>query len=123
VKAAAAALLLLGLLRHYSWELVKPEYQAQVWNIVGSMVITIFLLALWSRETAPITIWWLAEESQTMVCGTWWILSPWEVKPGEAQCSSLLGFDLSTLGLLAVSLILAYLYVKTYRLQKKEKSP
>jgi hypothetical protein len=123
MKSTAAALLLLGVLRHYGWEMAPPQHQAQVWNIVGSMVITIFLLVLWSRETALIVIWWLAEEAQTMICGTWWILKPWSVKPGEAMCSSLIGFDLSSLGLLAVSLILAYGYVRTYRLQNKENPP
>lgn len=102
MKPVVAALLLLGVFRHYGWELVSPEIQAQVWNAAGSIVIAIFLLATVSRDTVLVTIWWISEEAQTVLCSVGWILSPWEVKEGQAQCSALLGFDLSTLGLLAV---------------------
>ena len=123
MKPIVADLLLLGVLRHYSWELVRPDIQAQVWNACGSIVIVIFLLAVVSRQTALVVIWWLAEEAQTILCSVGWILSPWEVKPGEAQCSALLGFDLSTLGLLVVAMILVCQAVRSYRTQKKEKLP
>ncbi len=120
MKAIAAAFLLLGVLRHYSWELAPPEIQAQVWNAAGSIVITIFLLATVSRDTLLVVIWWIAEEAQTILCSVGWIIKPWEVKKGEAQCSALLGFDLSSAGLLAVSLILVCQHVMSYRSQKKE---
>ena len=120
MKPVVAALLLLGVLRHYSWELFAPEIQAQVWNAVGSMVIVIFLLATVSRATLLVVIWWIAEEAQTILCSIGWILSPWEVKKGEAQCSALLGFDLSSAGLLAVSMILVCQAVRACRVQKKE---
>jgi hypothetical protein len=120
MKPVVAALLLLGVLRHYSWELFDPEIQAQVWNAVGSMVIVTFLLATVSRATLLVVIWWIAEEAQTILCSIGWIFQPWQVKPGEAQCSALLGFDLSSAGLLAVSLILVCQHVRSYRSQKKE---
>lgn len=120
MKPAVAALLLLGVLRHYGWELSPPDIQAQVWNVSGSIVIVTFLLAAAWRVSPIVTVWWIAEEAQTILCSIGWILSPWHVKEGEAQCSALLGFDLSTLGLLAVSLILACQHVKSYRAQKKE---
>jgi len=120
MKPVVAALLLLGVLRHYSWELAPPEIQAQVWNAVGSMVIVIFLLAVASRDSLLVVIWWIAEEAQTILCSIGWILKPWTVKPGEAQCSALLGFDLSSAGLLAVSLILVCQAVRSCRSQKKE---
>ena len=116
---SAAALLLLGVLRHYSWELSPVEMQAQVWNAAGSIVIVIFLLATASKATAAIVIWWIAEETQTILCSIGWIIKPWEVKPGEAQCSALLGFDLSSAGLLAVALILACQAARSYRSQGK----
>lgn len=120
MKPVVAALLLLGVFRHYGWELVSPEIQAQVWNAAGSIVIAIFLLATVSRDTALVTIWWIAEEAQTILCSVGWILSPWEVKEGQAQCSALLGFDLSTAGLLAVGMILVCQHAIAYRAQKKE---
>jgi hypothetical protein len=120
MKPLAATLLLLGVLRHYSWELFEPEIQANIWNVCGSIVIVIFLLAVASRESLLVVIWWIAEEAQTILCSIGWILSPWEVKKGEAQCSALLGFDLSSAGLLAVSMILVCQAVRACRVQKKE---
>ena len=120
MKPLVAALLLLGVLRHYGWELAPPDIQAQVWNASGAIVIVIFLLAVAWRVSPIVTVWWIAEEAQTILCSIGWILSPWQVKEGEAQCSALFGFDISTLGLLVVSLILACQYVKSVRAQKKE---
>lgn len=123
MKPVVIGLLLLGLLRNYSWEWFKPEIQAQVWNAAGAIVISIFLLATVSRTTLPVVIWWIAEEAQTALCSVAWIYSPWEIKKGEAQCSALFGFDMSTAGLLVVSLILVCQYVRSYRSQKKENQP
>jgi len=121
MKPIAAALLLLGVLRHYGWELASPEIQAQIWNAAGSFVIVIFLLIQATRATALVVIWWIAEEAQTILCSVGWILSPWEVKPGEAQCSALFGFDISTAGLFVIALILVWNHAMVYRSQKKEK--
>lgn len=120
MKPLVAFLLLLGVLRHYGWELFRPEIQAQVWNIVGSVVIILFLIAIATRETLLVILWWIAEEAQAATCSTLWIIRPWEVKPGEAQCSALLGFDMGTLGLLAVATILVCQYARAYRSPKKE---
>ena len=106
MKPLAAFLLLLGVFRHYGWELVPPDIQPQVWNACASIVISIFLLAVVSKDTWPIVIWWLAEEVQATICSLAWIIHPWEVKAGEAQCSALLKFDLSTLGIFVVAMIL-----------------
>lgn len=102
----AAALLLLGVIRHYGWELVPPEIQPQVWNACAAIVISIFLLVAVSKDTWPVVAWWIAEEAQSFLCSIGWILSPWQVKEGEAQCSALLKFDLSTLGIFTVAMIL-----------------
>lgn len=106
MKPLAAALLLLGVFRHYAWEVVPPGLQAQVWNACAAIVISIFLLAAASKDTWPVVLWWIAEEAQAIICSVGWILSPWDVKPGEAQCSALMKFDLSTLGLFVVAMIL-----------------
>jgi len=120
MKPAVAFLLLLGVLRHYGYKLAPSEFHPQVWNAIASIVIVIFLLAVASKETLPIVIWWTAEEAQASLCSIGWMIRPWEIPPGEDQCSALLGFDLSSVGLLAVSTILACQYVKSYRSQKKE---
>lgn len=115
----AAALLLLGVMRHYGWELVPPEIQPQVWNACAAIVISIFLLVAVSKDTWPVVAWWIAEEAQTLLCSIGWILNPWEVKPGEAQCSALLTFDLSTLGIFVVSMILLCQATNIGRFKKK----
>ena len=83
-------------------------------------MIVIFLLAMASRATLLVVIWWIAEEAQTILCSIGWILSPWEVKEGQAQCSALLGFDISTLGLFMIALILVWKHARIYRSQEKE---
>lgn len=118
----AAALLLLGVIRHYGWELAPADIQPQVWNACAAIVISIFLLATASKDTWPVVAWWIAEEAQTFLCSIGWILNQWEVKPGEAQCSALLKFDLSTLGIFIVTLILICQATNLCRSQKKKES-
>ncbi len=120
MKPLAALLLLLGVFRHYAWELVPPEIQPQVWNACAAIVMSIFLLAVVSKDTWPVALWWIAEEVQALTCSIGWILWPWEVKPGEAQCSALLKFDLSTLGIFAVAMILLCQATNLGGLKKKE---
>lgn len=123
MKPVVIGLILLGLIRHYFWELVPPQAQAHTWNITGSIVIVIFLSAMVSRATLPVIVWWIAEEAQVSLCSLGRLFSNWTVKPGEAQCSALLGFDLSTAGILCVGLLLLSQYVRSYRSQKKENQP
>lgn len=120
MKPLAFVLLLAGVLRHYSWEWFPPEIQAQVWNIAGASVIVFFLLTMPKEGTLWVMIWWLVEEAQVILCSVSWLVRPWVVKPGEAQCSALLGFDLGTIGLFAVAAILACQSVKAYRTAQKE---
>lgn len=127
MKSAAALLLLMGVLRHYLWEVVRPEWMVHAWNIAGSAVIVTFLWALayrW-RATVLIAIWWTFEEAQVVLCSTWLMFNPQPPKSGTGECSALLGVDLGTLGLLLVSLILAYhlVPVRTDSFRKKEKKP
>jgi hypothetical protein len=120
VKSLPALLLLVGVLRHYGWELVRPEWQAEVWNISGAVVITGMLWAIsyrW-RATVLIAIWWTFEELQVAICSAWWIADPWIVPEGEAQCSSLIGFDLGSVGILCAAIVLACLAVRSDRSKK-----
>lgn len=125
MKAAAALLLLLGVLRHYLWELTPPESQALVWNATGATVILIFLwmLAYKWRATVLIAIWWSFEELQVIACSTWLLLRPQDVAPGQGLCSSLLGFDLSSVGILLVALVLVWAPVSSYRSRKRKDVP
>ena len=125
MKSLAVCLLLMGLLRHYGWPYVDPSIAKFVWNISGSVVIVIFLWAIayqWAA-TRLIALWWTFEELQVIACSLGRILRFWEVKPGESQCSALLGFDLGSVGLFLVALILVCQAVNLTGLQKKEKKP
>jgi hypothetical protein len=103
-----APLLLVGVLRHYGWEWVKPEWQAQVWNISGAAIILACLTgAAWKwKPLLPVAVWWIAEEAQVIICSTLFMIRPWKVNPGEAQCSALIGLDLSAIGILWVAVTL-----------------
>ena len=125
MKSLAAGLLLLGVLRHYGWSSVPTEYQRFAWNISGSVVIVIFLWAVayqWAA-TRLIALWWTLEELQVIACSMGRMLRFWEVKQGESQCSVLLGFDLGSLGLFLVALILVCQAVNLYSYRTKEKKP
>lgn len=123
MKAIASTLLLLGVLRHYGYGFASTDAARFVWNISGSTVIIFFLWAYIQPETRLIAVWWTLEELQVIACSLGRMLNFWTVKPGESQCSALLGFDLGSIGLLLVSLILACQAVNSYRTKKKENQP
>jgi hypothetical protein len=110
----AAALLAAGVGRHYGYYLAEPSNHAQVWNISGALIVTAFLWSIaWRwKSTALVAIWWTFEEIQVATCSVLWIREPWIVRKGEDQCSALLGFDLSSVGLLLIGLLLVWFYVK-----------
>ena len=101
-------LLLLGVQRHYLWEI--STQQSIVWNICGSIAILVLLWIVtakfWSKTAFFIALWWSLEELQTVVCSTVYLFRPWTIKEGEAMCSSLLGFDLSSIGIACVVFLL-----------------
>jgi hypothetical protein len=72
------------------------------------MLILLWITALryWSKPVFFISLWWSLEELQTIVCTSIFLIRPWPIKPGEAMCSSLLGFDLSSIGIACVVFLL-----------------
>lgn len=106
----AAALLALGVGNHYLWAAFPPDLQAQAWNVSGALTRAALLLALvWhvrDRWALLVAAWFLAEETMVAGCSIAYMVAPWQVLPGEAQCSALLQFDLGRLGLAAVGLLL-----------------
>lgn len=106
-----AALLALGVGLHYGWAAFPPELQAQAWNASGALTRAALLLALvWhvrNRWALLVAAWFLAEETMVAGCSIAYMVAPWQVLPGEAQCSALLQFDLGRLGLAAVAFLLA----------------
>lgn len=98
----AALLLLVWYAVHYGYQWA-PAQQGAVFNVLrsaGSLVLlSIVFLALPSRVLAVPAAGLAAEELQVIGCGTWWLLDPWPVKPGDELCSAGLGFPLGAVGL------------------------
>lgn len=93
----AAALLILCLLRHYLWEFVPCQYQAQVWNVSGAIIVLALLFGragAWGATGTRkfIAGWWLAEELLVVGCGSLFMYRPWSVAPCEAQCKAIFGY-------------------------------
>jgi hypothetical protein len=112
--AIRGALGLLALLAatHYGWLIVPPEHVADAWNIAGAVARSAFVVViLWGRTgpILPVGALWLAEEAMVAGCSALFIVRPWHVQPGEAQCSALLSFDLGKVGALALVLLVVYL--------------
>lgn len=112
----AVALLLGGALLHYGWAFAPPEHQAQVWNICGALVrLGLLGVVLWRVRGIALWIgaWWAAEEVLVVGCSSWYIVAPWEVLPGQAQCSALLGYDLGGVGIAVVAVLALSLSLRT----------
>jgi hypothetical protein len=71
-----------------------------------------------SALAAFVAAWWLCEELMVAGCSVAYIVSPWNVEPGQAQCSALLQFDLGRIGVLAMAFLVA-LAVKSYGCAKE----
>jgi len=108
--SAAVALLALGASLHYGWSLFQPEHQAQVWNAAGAVArVSLLGAAVWHiRSTAVllVALWWMCEELLVAGCSIAFILKPWHINPGEAQCSALFQIDLGQIGALIVAVLL-----------------
>ena len=118
------ALIALGVLVHYGWSWAPVEHQAQVWNALGAFARACLVVAVvWklrSRLAAFVAAWWVCEELMVAGCSVAFIISPWTVEPGQAQCSALLQFDLGRIGVCAVALLVSA-SVKAYRCAEKER--
>ena len=121
VYGTAVGLLALGAGLHYGWTLVPTEHAAQVWNICGAVARAALLIAVVYRLTHPLVLtvatWWIAEEMLVAGCSALYIVRPWVVPRGQAQCSSLLGLDLGSLGAMTIMLIVIYATRMVYRWQ------
>jgi hypothetical protein len=106
------ALLLVGSVRHYAWQIVPPHLAGMVSKGLGGAAILCLLALLWcrtskSRLLAGVMMWWAWEETQVVVCSALYAWRPWTVEPGQAMCSALTGLNLDAIGVLAVALLAA----------------
>jgi hypothetical protein len=119
VYRAAVGLLALGVALHYGWALVPAEHAAQVWNACGAVVRAALLAWVVCRIAHPLVLavaaWWLAEEVMVAGCSVAYIVRPWTVLAGQAQCSSLFGLDIGTMGALAIMGLIGCIAVMSSR--------
>lgn len=118
------ALIGLGVLVHYAWAWAPPDHQAQVWNACGAAGRLLGWCAagllIGSRVGWLVVLWLACEECLVIGCSVAYIVSPWTVPAGQAQCSSLLQFDLGRAGILVAVLILC-LAVRVDTSQRNER--
>ena len=114
------ALIALGILVHYAWAWFPVEHQAQAWNALGAFarLVGVSVAAWFIRSTVArlAAFWWACEEVMVIGCSSLYIVSPWEVLPGQAQCSALLQFDLGRIGL-ALAVFALWRHVNSYSMQ------
>ena len=104
-------LLLAGVAKHYGYYGFPAEWQFDIKNIVSSVlsVLVLTILAWKWKQLVPVALWWIFEEALTITCSTLWItIGPWPIENGQDQCSALVGFDLSSIGLLMIGGIIVW---------------
>lgn len=132
-----AGIFLLAAARHYGSQFFPVGFRGMASKGFGAATILVMMWVLyyaapratvqldiparWRRLRAlfarflPLTItplfwvfaWWTFEEAQVLLCSFAYIWRPWEVAPGQAICSALVGLDLGAIGICLVAWILA----------------
>lgn len=101
-------MLLLGVLRHVTWEVV--DQQALVWNLCGAVVISVLLIQRWMDKRGValglVVLWFLYEEALVGICSAWRIADWWPVAIGEGQCNLKFGAKLSSISLVLIGLLI-----------------
>lgn len=100
---AAAALIFVWFVAHYLWMWAPIQHQGAAFNIARSaaslVLVGMVALAIPSRLVLVPAAGIAAEEAQVIGCGTWWLIDPWVIKPGDELCSSGFGIPLGAIGL------------------------
>ena len=98
MKPTPLQMLFGGVVLHQGYALAPATAQPMVWNALGATARLVLMLALVYPVTqapmAAVVAWIAAEELQVVVCNLAFTASPWEVRPGQEMCSSLIGTDL-----------------------------
>ena len=107
------ALLFGGVVLHQGYALAPVDAEPLAWNALGAAARLALVLALVYPVTqapmAAVVAWIAAEELQVIVCNLAYAIEPWEVRPGQEMCSSLIGTDLGKYSAVVVAGLLAWL--------------
>lgn len=112
-------LMVIGVALHYGWPLVPVEHQAQAWNILGAAARLALLTVVVSRYRSwpmlLVGIWWAAEELLVIGCSAAYIVAPWDIPPGQAQCYAIFHYDLGKIGAMAITCLLGWIATRSSR--------
>ena len=109
-RQLAVVLLAVALVRNYGWEIAPPELRGLLSKALGAMAIIALvwiidsLVQHWGVRLVALV--WTLEQMQTVLCSAWYAVEPWPVEVGQAMCSAKAGFDLGSLGVMFVALVL-----------------
>lgn len=91
MKPAALFTLLFGLLACFGWTWVPAHLQADTWNAMSAAFTVLLLGALTvllseHEEMVVVLLYLAGVKAITAGCSLMWILDPWPVVTGQAQC-------------------------------------
>lgn len=99
----ALVMLVTGLLLSYSWQWVPVQYSGEAFSIVTSLHVIVVLYIIGMTFTSPevlaVVALLIMFKLTVITCNAWYIVDPWEVRPGEALCSARLNMPLGFIGL------------------------
>lgn len=121
-RADLILMLAVGASRHYGWHLGPDALAGLASKALGAAAILCLLALLYERMRygLPVFVWWAWEETQVLLCTTWFMVEPWPVAPGQAICSAKVGFDIGAVGILVVAFML-YRYCHVLQVPKDQK--
>lgn len=100
---AIARMLLLAtavyLMRERPIHIGTLRVRVHAWLHLGTTLSLTFRL----RPVLQVAAWWFAEDAMVAGCSIGFMLHPWYVPVGHAQCSALMQFDIGQIGLVVIS--------------------
>lgn len=100
-RSWALALLLVGGAAGLGYHHVRPDIAGDVWNASQAALnlLTLAMVAIaypgWPRAVCALLASWQALAAG---CSVAWIVKPWPVQPGQAQCSAALDLPITAVG-------------------------
>ena len=119
----ALCLLAVGTTRQYAWLAFPDDLRGMASKGLGSLA-ALFLLALVlharpSKAIFCVVTWYAFMELQTVLCSAWYLFAPWVAPVGQPICSARIGFDLGSIGILAVSVLIYLLTCQSFIFTKQ----
>lgn len=108
----AILVLLAACVHEFSWRALPFAAQGQWWAMTQWLpIVTIGYAAVFAQKTRSLKAAVLAAvimSSTTSLCSVYWLaIARFDTVPGEVQCSTLIGFPIELLSVLAALAVLA----------------